>query len=195
MKSKRRNRNKITLLITSVSMLLLTLVILFFNFQLRMLKGDTKNFHISFYDYSITKENPSCRIIIDDSIVYKSEKISEFDAVDIVLKNGKHKIEISDLDNKYYIQDFIYIKNYPENDILSVHFNFSPNFEEYIPIYKKQYFDRFIQRHKEEYDEKDYTPIKNQLDQQINVEFLKSVYKPTEKKFEITFYEGPIYLN
>ncbi|WP_236554784.1 hypothetical protein, partial [Flavobacterium sp. 9AF] len=65
MKSKRRNRTNIILLITSISILSLTLVILFFNFQLKILKGDTKNFHISLHDYSITKENPSCRIIID----------------------------------------------------------------------------------------------------------------------------------
>ncbi|VXC11145.1 hypothetical protein FLAVO9AF_570007 [Flavobacterium sp. 9AF] len=121
--------------------------------------------------------------------------ISQFDAIDIVLKNGKHKVEVSDLENRYYIQEAVYIKNYPENNILSIHFNFSPNFEEYLPIYREQNFDRFIQRHKEEYDEKDYTSIKNQLDQQINVEFLKSVYKPIERKFEINFMEGPFFID
>lgn len=201
MKSIRRNRTKTKtktktiLLITSASMLLLTLVILFFNFQLRIIEGDTKNFSISFYDDSKTNEDPSCRLIIDDSIIFEIEKISVSKDIYLVLKNGIHKVEISDLNNRYYLQDSIIIKNYPEMNIYNISFEYCPSYEEYLPIYRKQYFDRIIRSGKTEYDEEQYPSIMEQINQQIDVNYLKNrLYKPTDRRFKITFYEGPIYI-
>ncbi|CAM4038518.1 hypothetical protein FLJU110815_13600 [Flavobacterium jumunjinense] len=191
-----RSTTQFNILFASYSILIVVLVILFFNFQLRIIKGDTKNFHISFDDYSITEENPSCRIIIDDSIVYKSDKISEFDAIDIVLKNGKHKFEVSDLCNNYCVKDSIIIKNYPEMNIYNISFEYCPSYEEYLPIYRKQYFYRIIRSDKTEYDEEQYPSIMEQINQQIDVNYLKNrLYKPTDRRFKITFYDEPIYLD
>jgi hypothetical protein len=196
MKAKRINRTNTILLITSASMLLLTFVVLFFNFQFWVVSDNIGNLYVSFSDFSKTKENPSCRIIFDDSIVYEIDKVSTSKTKRFKLQNGLHKVEISDLNNRFYLKDSIFIKNYPEENNLYVSFEHNPSYEEYLPEFRKQYFDRYIQKHKTEYDEERYLSIMKQINQQIDVNYLKKThYKPIERKFEITFYDEPIYLN
>ncbi|WP_445722486.1 hypothetical protein [Flavobacterium sp.] len=196
MRNKRKNRIYSSLLISTASMLLLTFVVLFFNFQFWLVSDNIGNLYVSFSDFSKTKENPSCRIILDDSIVYEIDKISTSKTKRFKLQNGKHKVEISDLNENYYLKESIFIKNYPEENNLYVSFEYNPSYEDYLPKFRKQYFDRFIEKHKNEYDKEQHSSIKEQINQQIDVEYLKRAsYKPIERSFEITFYDEPIYLN
>lgn len=159
-------------------------------------KDDIGNLYVSFSDFSKTKEDISCKIIFDDSIVYKIEKISESKAIYLVLQNGKHKVEISDLNNRYYLQDYIFIKNYPEENNLFVSFEYNPSYEEYLPIFQKQYFDRLIEKHNLELSVEEKASVLEQINKKIDVDYLKRThYKPIERRFEITFYDEPIYLN
>ena len=196
MKSKRINRTNTILLITSASMLLLTFVVLFFNFQFWVVNDNIGNLDVSFSDFSKTKENPSCRIIFDDSIIYEIGNISESKTKRFKLQNGLHKVEISDLNNRFYLKDSIFIKNYPEENNLYVRFEHNPSYEEYLPEFRKQYFDRLIKRVEKKYTDQDKKLIWKQVNQQIDVNYLKKThYKPIERKFEIIFYDEPIYLN
>ena len=196
MRNKRKNRIYSSLLISTASMLLLTFVVLFFNFQFWVVNDNIGNLYVSFSDFSKTKENPSCRIILDDSIVYEIDKISISKTKRFKLQNGKHKVEVSDLNENYYLKEFIFIKNYPEENNLYVSFEYNPSYEDYLPEFRKQYFDRFIEKHKKEYDKEQYPSIKEQINQQIDVAYLKRTsYKPIVRSFEITFYDEPIYLN
>jgi hypothetical protein len=196
MRNKRKNRIYSSLLISTASMLLLTFVVLFFNFQFWIVNDNIGNLYVSFSDFSKTKENPSCRIILDDSIVYEIDKISTSKTKRFKLQNGKHKVEVLDLNENYYIKESVFIKNYPEENNLYVSFEYNPSYEEYLPIYRKQYFDRIIRSDKAEYDEEQYPSIIEQINQQIDVDYLKKTsYKLIERSFEITFYDEPIYLN
>lgn len=196
MKSKRINRTNTILLITSASMLLLTFVVLFFNFQFWFVNDNIGNLVVSFSDFSKTKEDTSCKIIFDDSIVYEIDKVSTSKTKRFKLQNGLHKVEISDLNNRFYLKDSIFIKNYPEENNLYVSFEHNPSYEEYLPEFRKQYFDRLIKRVEKKYTDQDKELIWKQVNQQIDVNYLKKThYKPTERRFEITFYDEPIYLN
>lgn len=177
-------------------MLLLTFVVLFFNFQFWVVNDNIGNLYVSFSDRSKTKEDVSCRIIFDDSVVYEIDKISTSKTKRFKLQNGMHKVEISDLNNRYYLKDSIFIKNYPEENNLFVSFEYNPSYETYLPEFQKQYFDRFIKKHKTEYVENQYSSIKKQIKEQIDIEFLKKTYyKPIERKFEITFYDESLFID
>jgi hypothetical protein len=196
MKVKRKktsNNNLIPLAISFISMILA--LFCFINYY-RVDNDNIGNLYVSFYDFSKTKEDVSCKIIFDDSIFYEIDKISTSKTKRFKLQNGRHKVEISDLKNRFYLKDSILIKNYPEENNLYVCFKYNPSYEDYLPIFRKQYFDNFIQKHKKEYYKEQYKSIMEQINQQIDVEFLKKTYyQPFERKFTITFYEEPIYIN
>lgn len=195
MKSKRRNKTNTVLLITSALMLLLTFVVLLFNFQFWVVNDNIGNLYVRFSDFSKTKENHSCRIIFDDSIIYEIGNISESKTKRFKLLNGLHKVEISDLNNRFYLKDSIFIKNYPEENNLFISFDYKPSYEEYLPEFKKIYFDRLIKRVENKCTDEDKELIWKKVNQKINIEFLKRTnYKPIERKFEINFYDEPIYI-
>lgn len=147
MKNKRINRTNSTLLIiTTASMLLLIFVILFFNFQFWVVNDNIGNLNVSFSNFSKTKEDTSCRIIFDDSIVYEIDKSSTSKTKRFKLQDGMHKVEISDLKNRYYLKDSIFINNYPEESNLFISFKYNPSYEEYLPEFREVFFNHYIKK-------------------------------------------------
>lgn len=177
----------------SISILLLVLVILFFNFHYWVTDDNIGNLEVNISDSSITNENPSCKVIFDDSIVYKINRISDFKTKRFKLKNGKHKVEVSDLNDNFYSVDTITIKNYPEQNELYISFKYHPNYKEYLPIYKKIYYNRYIKKHKKKSEEVK-NDVLHQINQKIDTNYLidKDIYKPIDRSFEINFYDERI---
>lgn len=196
MRNKRKNIFYSNLIVMSISILLITLVILFFNFHYWVTDDNIGNLEVYISDSSITNENPSCKIVFDDSIIYKINRISDFKTKRFKLKNGKHKVEVSDLNDNFYIVDTIAIKNYPEQNELNIRFIYRPDYKNYLPIYKKRLYNSMINRYNLKSNE-DKIELMFQIDKKIDLNYLKNktIYKPCDRNYEITFYDEEILLN
>lgn len=159
-------------------------------------KDDIGNLNIYFSNNSDLNRNQPFKMIIDDSLVYQFENINKYNYYNgkrISLLNGKHKIEISTLDNKNVKKEFIYIGNYPNESSLFISFNQNSSNEEHLNFLKEKYFNYLIKKNKLEKDTTQHEFIKFQIDTLFDVEYLKKInYKPNKSWFKMNYHEGPI---
>ncbi len=196
MKVQRRNSSNSNLILISISIISIIFGLFCFNGYYAATDDNFGNLEVEISDFSILKENPSCKIIFDDSIFYEINHITDFKTKYFNLKNGKHKVEVSDLNNSYYVIDTILIKNYPEQNELYIRFNHNISYENYLPIYKKRFYNSLVRRYNLKSNE-DKMDLMFQIDKKIDLNYLKdkTIYKPSDRNYEITFYDEKILLN
>lgn len=159
-------------------------------------KDDIGNLNIYFSNNSDSNRNQPFKIIVDDSLIFQFENLNKYNYYDVKrinLLNGKHKIEISTLDNKNVKKEFIYIGNYPNESSLFISFYQNSSNEEHLIFLKEKLFNHLIKKHKLEKDTTQHEFIKFQIDTLFDVDYLKKLdYKPNKSWFEINFHDGPI---
>lgn len=106
------------------------LIVLLFAFSSQfpqLQKNFDKNYNnlsIRFYNNSSDHKYTSCILSIDDQVILQKDSTSRKETIELNLniKKGDHKIEISTLDRKYLISDTFRIDKYPQGYSLQVVF-------------------------------------------------------------------------
>ncbi|WP_281228617.1 hypothetical protein [Flavobacterium aquiphilum] len=146
-------------------------------------KKKTKNVKFRFSMVSNSAENISCKIKLNDSIFIKSADISKTASSFIELKDGFYKIEVSTINGDFKKYKEFKIKN-SEKKIIYITFFYFLNYNDYLPIYKKRYFERYLEN--KSYSKEEKSEIWRQVNEKITLKTLKlSGYTPQKRVFEI----------
>ncbi len=195
MRNKRNNNFHNSSVTNGIAFMLIVFFALVIIFCFRN-KDDIGNLNIYFSNNSDSNRNQPFKVIIDDTLIFQFENLNKYNYYDskrINLLNGKHKIEISSLDNKNVKKEFIYIGNYPNESNLLINFYQNSSYEEHLIFLKDKYFNHLIKKHKLEKDTTQHEFIKFQIDTLFDLDYLKKLdYKPNKIWFNINYHEGPI---
>ena len=110
MRNKRNNNFHNSSVTNGIAFMLIVFFALVIIFCFRN-KDDIGNLNIYFSNNSDSNRNQPFKVIIDDTLIFQFENLNKYNYYDskrINLLNGKHKIEISSLDNKNVKKEFIY---------------------------------------------------------------------------------------
>ncbi len=146
---KRRVGNKNFVFLALMTGLILILYFVYVSHFVMMQKffGEKyKNIAINSFDFSVQKENPSCKVVIDGQVVYQIDSISEsfYRNFKIKLNNGMHLIEISTIDNQFKLTDSIQVVKYPMTYSLMIEYHYNPPVDEYQRILIDQTYQQYI---------------------------------------------------
>ncbi|MFC7773044.1 hypothetical protein [Flavobacterium sp. GCM10027622] len=181
MRNIKRKKIKLYILPTLVllTLVIISALILFPSFQ----KNKIKNVKFNFVNNSSSFKKISCQIKLNDSVFIKSLDLSKTKDSLIELKNGFYKIEVSTINDDFKVIDSFKIKE-SEKKYIYISFSYSPSYNEYLPIYKKRYFERCIKKRK--YSEIEKAEIRQQIDTKFTIANLKLIgYTPRKESFEI----------
>lgn len=150
-------------------------------------KKETKNVTFRLGIVSNSDKNVTCKIKINDSIYIKSSDISKASDSFIKLKDGFYKIEVSTINGDFKISEGFKIIN-SEKKFIYITFLYFLNYNDYLPVYKKKYFERYIKN--KNYSKEEKSEIWRQINQKFTLENLKLTgYTPQKGTFEIRVHE------
>lgn len=155
----------------------------------------TKNVSVYVHDQSLTKENTSIEITIDEQIVWSADSIVNLSSQDLKLDidTGIHVIQVRSLQDSFPMIDSIRIGKPNQRYILSVNFIYNPPVEWWNEYVVQDSYRKSLKKNNLNQD----TVIPWLLDsirQNVTKENQNnpSIYKPTTKHFEIKFQEQPL---
>lgn len=147
-----------------------------------------KNVEIRVHDRSIQFENPSFKVEIDGLTVCEVDSIShlEFRDIRVKLDNGKHRIEISTIDDKLKVTDSIQVANYPEAYSLDIKYHYNPPIDEYKKIHIERNYKLYIEGYN--FSEVQKSDILYWVKREINNDpHFRTWYKPGSRHFTVEF--------
>ncbi|HLG35325.1 MAG TPA: hypothetical protein VI757_10625 [Bacteroidia bacterium] len=177
-----------------LSYILFAIVLVACNTDGDKVKELTYNVAIFFHDNSLSKENSSLQLFIDNKQIFQTDSVTKSKRQDFKMKmdTGKHVIYVQTLDKQFGKSDTIEIAKVNQRYILSISFNYNPPTEWFKDDVVKQIYSLSLRRSKLKPD----TTIQWLLDsltRQVERESKTSdfSYKPSDRYFEIKFYEQP----
>lgn len=147
-----------------------------------------KNVHVTFFDHSRHRQNPSGQVLVDGQLVYQTDSISKSlsDYAAFNLKKGKHSIEILTLDGQYRLVDTIEVAEYPIDYKFWITFNYNPPIDEYKQVIIDFNYKRSLKNKNYSDDQKE--QLRAQIIEQLNEEFEAGIdYVETKPSFTFTF--------
>lgn len=152
-------------------------------------KKEVPNVTFHFNNHAVGLKKVSGLIKLNGNVIAKTSDFSQMKLLPLLLKNGKYKIEISEIDGSLKASDSFEIKTAEEKYIYAT-FSYQPDYKEYLPIYKMNYFSRYIE--KQNYSKEAQSEIRKEIDQKVTLDYLKSTgYKPKKARFEIKIQDHP----
>ncbi|MFB9080429.1 hypothetical protein ACFFLS_20045 [Flavobacterium procerum] len=183
-------KNKLPLYLTSV--LVLLFVIVFSFFKLFPKTEEIKNVTFIASNISYSNNKASILVKLNDSIIAKSEDIKIMKNPVLSLKDGLYTIEVSNLQNEFTIKREFQIINGQKKYI---YISFTKLlYDEFLPIYKQEYFKRYVKNKKFTTEEK--TEIWKQVDQKFTTKSLKVLgYLEENPSFEVKILDERYMIN
>ncbi|KAF2513872.1 hypothetical protein [Flavobacterium foetidum] len=176
--------NKLPLYLASVLVLLFVIVFSFLRLFPKTEEIENVTFHLSNSSYGNYKA--SILVKLNDSIIAKSEDIKTMKDPVLSLKDGLYTIEVSNLEHEFTIKREFKIINNQEKYI---YISFTKlSYDEFLPVYKQEYFKRYIKKKKYTPEEK--TEIWKQIDQKLTSKSLKLLgYLEENPSFKIKIFD------
>lgn len=153
-------------------------------------RPEIKNAHLFFRNSIVGPLNPltSLVVVIDGKTICSFSKISEIKDQSINLYEGKHTIRIHNLEKSIdNTADFVVNEN--KEAYIYISYRYFPEYEKYLPIYKKNYLKRLVERNKN----LDLTATEKKIDSVIDINYLKTevLYVPEAPNFKIVVQDYP----
>lgn len=183
---KFKNINLLVLITSVVLSLILVFALVFYsNFE----KPKIKNVKCIFSHVTVIDKPVSCQVKINDSIYFKYSDVSKVKDPLLELKKGSYTMEVSDIDGNFTTISNFKITEDNERKYIYISFWYFASYEEYLPIYKKNYFEEIIKR--KEYSVEEKVEIEKKANR-ITLEDLKaSGYEPRKASFEVKVLDQP----
>ncbi|MFP9112615.1 hypothetical protein ACLI1A_01650 [Flavobacterium sp. RHBU_3] len=153
-------------------------------------RPEIKNAHLFFRNSIVGPLNPltSLVVVIDGKTICSFSKISEIKDQSINLYEGKHTIRIHNLEKTIdNTADFVVNEN--KEACIYISYRYFPEYETYLPYYKKNYLAHIKQQNKNI----DTIATKKRIDSIIDINYLKTRvgYKPEAPNFKIVVQDYP----